>query len=50
MLLLLQAELDHLHILKAAEEGDVSTLQYFIQERKCDVDTCGQVYPYVSKS
>ena len=48
MLLLLQAELDHL--LKAAEEGDVSTLQYFIHEQKCDVDTCGQVYPYVSKS
>ena len=30
-------------------KGDVSTLQYFIQEQKCDIETRGPpFYPYVS--
>ena len=43
----LKDELDHL--IKAAEVGDIGTLRYLIQERKCNVDTRGPWGdPYVS--
>ena len=34
--------------MKAAEDGDVATLQRLIQENKIDINTRGPYYPWVS--
>ena len=34
--------------MKAAENGDITTLRYLIQDNGIDVDTRGTNYPWVS--